>query len=157
MVGNSGNLQYIWTANNASPRTVWDSQNGSCGPNQANNVLMNADTNVKTRTQGITLAQTPMYLDSLGVQRTYRLQLYNADVRIESTNGDGKFWSIYGANNNKPVWPSTITNPYTVLWENGGAASTFNASFFNNADLFVSQPNGLQISFVASSWTNPVC
>jgi hypothetical protein len=157
-VNNAGLLEFIWTANNQTPRTVWDSFNGSCGPNLANNVLMNMNPNVNTRTQGITLGQTPMFIDSFGVQRTFRLQLYNADVRIESTNGDGRYWSIYGANNNLPVgWPSSISNPYDVLWQSFGANYTFASPFYNNGDLAVAQPNGLFQTFQASIWSNPVC
>lgn len=157
-VNDSGLLSLVWTANSQTPRTVWDSLNGSCGPNLANNVLMNMNPNVSTRTEGITLGQTPMFIDSFGIQRTFRLQLYNADVRIESTNGDGRFWSIYGANNNLPNgWPSSISNAYDILWQSSGANFTFYATFYNNGDMAVAQPNGFFQTFQASVWTNPVC
>ena len=104
-------LEYTWKRPEFSPKVVWDSQLGSCGKNQANYISMTTNVSVSTRTQGVTLAQTPMFLDANGVQRTFRLQLYNADVRIESTNGDGRFWSVFGTNITPPVsWPSTITN-----------------------------------------------
>jgi hypothetical protein len=119
---------------------------------------MNMNPNVSTRTEGITLGQTPMFIDSFGIQRTFRLQLYNADVRIESTNGDGRYWSVYGANNNLPVgWPSSISNPNDVLWQSYGANFTFNAAFYNNGELAVAQPNGFFQTFLASVWSNPVC
>jgi hypothetical protein len=157
-VSNSGTLEYVWTANNQTPRVVWDSLNGSCGPNLANNTLMNMNTSVSTRTEGITLGQTSMFIDNFGVQRTFRLQLYNADVRIESTNGDGKYWSIYGANNNLPVgWPSSISDPFNILWQSAGANLTVVSPFYNDGDLVVSQPNGSFQTFQASIWSNPVC
>ena len=152
-------LQYTWKRPEFNPKVVWDSVNGSCGPNQSNFVSMSNSPSVSTRTQGITLAQTPMFLDANGVQRTFRLQLYNADVRIESTNGDGRFWSIVGGNVFAPqAWPSSIPSGLNPLWQSASPPNfAFYAQFLTNGNLLVQQPNGGFATFVASTWSNPVC
>jgi hypothetical protein len=152
-------LEYTWKRPEFNPKVVWDSQLGSCGKNQANYISMTTNVSVSTRTEGITLAQTPMFLDANGVQRTFRLQLYNADVRIESTNGDGRFWSVFGTNITLPVsWPSTITNGLDPLWQSGAPPNlTFYAQFLTNGDLVNQQPNGVYQTFSAKSWSNPIC
>jgi len=152
-------LEYTWKRPNTNPKVVWDSVIGSCGKNQSNYISMTNDTSVSTRTQGITLAQTPMFLDANGVQRTFRLQLYNADVRIESTNGDGRFWSIFGTNITPPLsWQSTITNGLNPLWQSGAPPNlTFYSQFLTNGDLVNQQPSGLYQTFSAKSWSNPIC
>jgi len=142
-----------------NPKVVWDSVRGSCGSNQANYISMTNNVSVSSRTQGITLAQTPMYVDVNGVQRTFRLQLYNADVRVESTNGDGRFWSIFGTNIFKPVsWPSTITNGLNPLWQSGAPPNlAFYAQFLTNGNLVIQQSSGVYQTFSAFSWSNPIC
>ena len=154
------NAQFVWTAPAQAPKVVWDSEQGPCGTNQLNFISMSNDPNVFTRTEGVTLAQTPMYIDTLGVQRTFRLQLYNADVRVESTNGDGRFFSIFGTNIFTPFgWPSSISNGFTPLWQTPGPQYTYFLQFFQNGELSVQQPNFFQPGncFIASSYTNPVC
>lgn len=152
-------LAYTWQKGAGTPKTVWDSKIGSCGVNQANYISMTNDVSVSTRTQGVTLGQTPMYLDSAGVQRTFRLQLYNADVRIESTNGDGRFWSVFGTNILSPVgWPTAIPNGLDPLWQSGAPPNfSFYSQFLTNGNLVNQQPTGTYGTFSANSWSNPVC
>lgn len=152
-------LQYTWKRPEFNPKVVWDSVNGSCGSNQANYISMTSNVSVSTRTQGITLAQTPMFLDANGVQRTFRLQLYNADVRVESTNGDGRFWSIIGTNITPPQsWPSAIPNGFDPLWQSASEPNfAMYAQFLNNGNLVVQAPNGTFGTFSANSWSNPIC
>jgi hypothetical protein len=152
-------LQYVWKPPTSGSKVVWDSINGSCGPNQLNYVSMTLDANVFTRTQGLTLGQTPMYIDNQGVQRTFRLQLYNADVRVESTNGDNRFWSVFGTNILKPFpWPSSIPNGSFPVWSNGAPPNfVFFAQFLQNGDLVVQNSNGINQIFMASTFSNPVC
>ena len=155
---NSSVLEYVWRSPTGSPLVVWDSANGSCGPNQANYTSMTLDSSVSTRTQGVTLAQTPMYIDPQGVQRTFRLQLYNADVRVESTNGDNRFWSVFGGNIFTPLgWPSSISNGTLPLWSNATSNFVFYSQFLQNGELIVQIPNGTNIQFQASQFANPVC
>ena len=152
-------LNYTWQKGSGTPKTVWDSKNGSCGVNQANYISMTNDVSVSTRTQGITLGQTPMFLDATGVQRTFRLQLYNADVRVESTNGDGRFWSVFGTNILTPIgWPSAIPSGLDPLWQSGAPPNlSFYSQFLTNGNLVNQQPSGLYGTFSANSWSNPVC
>jgi hypothetical protein len=152
-------LQYVWKPPTSGPKVVWDSVNGSCGPNQLNYVSMTLDANVFTRTQGVTLGQTPMFLDNQGVQRTFRLQLYNADVRIESTNGDNRFWSVFGTNILKPfAWPSSISNGNVPLWSNGAPPNfALYGQFLQDGNLVVQNSNGFNQIFRASTFSNPVC
>lgn len=152
-------LEYTWKRPEFNAKVVWDSVNGSCGKNQANFISMSNNVSVSTRTQGITLAQTPMYLDATGVQRTFRLQLYNADVRIESTNGDGRFWSIVGGNVFLPQgWPSTISNGLNPLWQSKAPPYlSFWSQFLTNGNLVNQASNGAYGTFSANSWSNPIC
>lgn len=159
-LNDDANAQFVWTPPSQAPKVVWDSVQGPCGTNQLNFISMSNDPNVSTRTEGVTLAQTPMYIDATGIQRTFRLQLYNADVRLESTNGDGRFWSIFGANIFSPLgWPSGISDPLQPLWQSSAANYTYFLQFFQNGQLSVQQPNGWAPgnAFNASSFTNPIC
>lgn len=151
-------LAYTWQKGASAPKVVWDSVNGACGPNQANFISMSNDVSVSTRTEGVTLAQTPMFLDENGVQRTFRLQLYNADVRIESTNGDGRFWSVFGTNVFNPLgWPSSISNGLDPLWQSPDPNFAYYSQFLTNGNLVNQLPTGLFGTFSANVWSNPVC
>jgi hypothetical protein len=121
----------------------------------------------------VVLGQTPMYIDDLGIQRTFQLKMYSGDVRIESTNGERArngglltsfpaFWSIWGQDitgltnyQNKPTfWPLTFSD---VIWQNVDNNFAFVGQFLASGDLITHATSNYINFFQASTFVQPIC
>ena len=170
-VGETLVLEFVWSPNatNASALlgasniqldqdsnlVVWDSRNGVCGPNAGNYAFMQAQ-EVQNYEEGTILAATPTYVNANSVLVTFQLRVYPGDVRIESTNGDGRYWSIFG-----PIllgdppyglrfWPN-YNAPTMILWQSAPASFSVVAQFLSSGDLVLSSPDGRAVLWRAST------
>lgn len=180
-MGRSGILEYTWTPLAGPPLTIWDSQYGVCNyPDNYASLTAAQDAGevvyLETSATGggsIVLAQTPMYIDDLGIQRTFQLKMYSGDVRIESTNGERaknggllssypSFWSIWGQDitgltdyQNKPsFWPLTFSD---IIWQNIDNNFQFVGQFLASGDLITHATSNYNNFFQASTFVQPIC
>lgn len=150
-------LQMQWSREDVATKTFWDSVQGACGSNNANFISVTAALAGNSAQPGVTLAQTPSFVDQYNILRTFRLQLYPGDLRIESGNGDGRYWSVYQTNTNSLTgWP-TSADP-TILWQLLDVSQNFAVQFTTDGELGVRpiywKDGG---SFLASTWIAPYC
>jgi hypothetical protein len=132
----SGVLQYIWTAPGQDPLVLWDSTNLGCGPNQTNYLLYQAAFPLGPsylREDSISLGMTPETTNASGDVVSFRLVLYQGDVRIESLTDSG-FWSIFPQTTQSPLssWPSSGT---AVVWQSLNLSTNLAAQFLASGDL----------------------
>jgi hypothetical protein len=164
-------LTYNWKPNGMNGMTVWDSSNGVCNYSASVASLtaaVNAST-VEYLDSSVVLGQTPMYIDEMGIQRTFQLKLYSGDVRIESTNGERAkngnvlssfpaFWSMWGRDvtgqtdyvNQPRSWPLPFTD---IIWQNIGENFGFVAQFQTSGDLVAHATYNLDNYFKASTFS----
>jgi hypothetical protein len=128
-------LQLVWTSDTTN--VVWDSFNGTCGPNAASyakltNTSWFDSTNFVPRGLGFPasysiLASTPAFTDTMNLTHYgFNLVLYPGMLRIEQDGGDGGVWNNYlgiSANGGSmpiaPIWPSSQDDGSRVLWQLG--------------------------------------
>lgn len=172
-VGNSGFLEYSWRSLGGEAKILWDSNVGVCSYLE-NFTSMTNDPYITLLDTSVVLGQTPMYIDPLGIQRTFQLKLYSGDVRIESTNGERahnlllgappvpRFWSIFQRDitsatdyNLQPTgWPTTESD---LNWQSIGPNGSVVAQFLNSGDLILHPSFLSQNSFQASTFFQPIC
>ena len=172
-VGPSGFLEFSWQALGADAKILWDSNQGVCSYLE-NFTSMTTDPNVTLLDSSVVLGQTPMYIDPLGIQRTFQLKLYSGDVRIESTNGERaqnyllgappvpRFWSIFQRDITSATdyllqpsgWPSSESD---LSWQSIGPNGSVVAQFLNSGDLILHPSFLSQNTFQASTYFQPIC
>jgi hypothetical protein len=169
-------IQYLWTPKDGAQMILWDSNIGVCDYTENNASLTAAVnmTSVSFLNSSVVLGQTPMYIDPLGIQRTFQLKMYSGDLRIESTNGERarngglltpfpSFWSIWGRDitglsnylNQPSSWP--ISSLSDVIWQAVSPNFGFVAQFLTSGDLITHASYNLQNYFQASTWVQPLC
>ena len=136
-------VQFIWTDLQNFPRVVWDSQNANCGPNYNNYLTMVANV-PNLNTQSVTLASTPLLIIN-NVPVTFRLQLYNGELRIENTTvTPNRFWSLFNnpGPNKLTNWPlANVNNGYTtILWAQTNTIQNPLFMFTTNGALILRNP-----------------
>ena len=158
MSADGNSLQYGWSEPSYPEIIVWDSTIASCGANLVNyNMMMSHVSSlptIYTPQRSVVLAVTPLiFVQSYGAVQ-FRLVLYTGDVRIESTTGDGKYWSIFGpASNGDPFyglqnWPMGSAD--VVQWVNFSLAQNVSAQFLASGDLVVRTSNATVYLWSAS-------
>jgi len=173
---NGSNLLYQWTPAMGSQMTLWDSTRGVCDYTENNASLTAAIslTSVSFLNSSVVLGQTPMYIDNLGIQRTFQLKMYSGDLRIESTNGERarnggllsqypSFQSIWGRDitgqtnylNQPTSWPLSISTD--IIWQIVSPNYGFVAQFLTSGDLITHASYDSSNYFQASTWVQPLC
>ncbi len=154
----SGILQFIWTPPGLTPLVLWDSINLGCGAvNQANYLTYEAEfPNGPSYLQAdsLVLGTTPATTNASGVIVTFRLVLYQGDVRIESLT-DNSFWSIFPQLNPVPLtsWPSSGS---AVMWQSLNVSQNLAAQFLANGDLVTKQVDQVNYYWSASLLASPI-
>ena len=153
----SGVLQYIWTAPGQDPLVLWDTTNLGCGPNQANYLVYQAAFPLGPsylRADSVSLGMTPETTNSSGSIVSFRLVLYQGDVRIESLTDSG-FWSIFPQITQSPLasWPSNGT---AVVWQSLNLSTNLAAQFLANGDLVYKQVDQVGNFWSASLLQSPI-
>lgn len=149
MSADGNSLQFGWKDPLYPEVVVWDSSIAACGANLINYNLMMSHVasvgNIYTPQRSTVLAVTPiLFVQSYGAVQ-FRLVVYSGDVRIESTTGDGKYWSIFGPATSGDTfyglsnWP--VGSPDNILWVNFSLAQNVSAQFLANGDLVVRTTN----------------
>lgn len=125
--------------------TVWDSANNYCGPNASNYQTMQSTIALQdpqntryNNANSITLGQTPVLIQQNGIPSIFRLQLYAGDLRIESTSGNGQFWSLFFNPGSKALtfWPNNLSNGYSqIMFQTSSGSILLN--FVANGDLIL--------------------
>lgn len=130
-------LQFIW--NSGTDVVVWDSVVGACAPNDVGYAAMVSSVDY---TKFLVTATTPViFVQSYGAVQ-FRMVLYAGDVRIESTTGDNRYWSIFGPGFvGDPLyglqqWPTGVPAD-TVLWQSLSLSGNLVAQFVGNGDLVI--------------------
>lgn len=173
---NRGNLELAWTPLAGTPMTIWDSQYGVCNHSQSLVSFSSAvgSGDVEYLNSGIVLGQTPMYIDELGIQRTFQLKMYSGDVRIESTNGERAknggllspyplFWSIWSRDitgltdySRLPSrWPLSFSGD--VIWQNVDSNFGYAAQFLTSGNLVTHYTYNSDNFFEAANFVQPIC
>jgi len=147
--------------------TVWDSINFNCKGNAANYAQMqqlilfaDPDGSRYSNANSITLGTTPVLILENGIPSIFRLQLYAGDLRIENTNGSGRYWSLFfnpGPTHALQNWPSTLTNGYSQIMFQTSNINGQVLNFVANGDLIcrgLSQ-TGANGNYLASKYKVP--
>jgi hypothetical protein len=167
-------LQYIWSlqAFGATPKVVWDSVNYNCGPNAANFAAMQTylttggnNGTVYNTNQGyaLSMGSTPTFVNPQNGQLVqFQMVMYAGDIRINSLNSSGAYWSIFTqvpTINKLTNWPTTIENGFTTLvWQSiNGNGGNPNVYFTASGQLMVATNDLTIIYWIASAFVPPIC
>ena len=155
LTNKTGTLQFIWTASSSgTPLVLWDSMNLGCGAtNQANyTTYIAAFPNGPSYLQAdsLVLGSTPGTTNANGNIVSFRLVMYQGDIRIESLTDNG-FWSIFSQLFWTPLtsWPSNGTQ--IVLWQSLNTSMNLAAQFLGNGDLVTKQVDQSNNTYWAAS------
>lgn len=154
----TGILQFIWTPPSLPALVLWDSINLGCGVvNQANYLTYQAafpNGPSYLQADSLVLGSTPASTNASGTIVTFRLVLYQGDVRIESLT-DNSFWSIFPQLNPVPLtsWPASGD---AVMWQSLNTSLNLAAQFLANGDLVTKQVDQVNYYWSASLLASPI-
>jgi hypothetical protein len=129
---------------------VWDSANGSCGPNSLSYALLSNSNwfdpvgyvpfGLGFPASYTVLATTNVFTDPLTSQNyAFKLVLYQGMLRIEQDGSNHTYWNNYqGISTDAPLpssWPSTQDDGSRILWKIGDVINS--AQLRSNGEFLV--------------------